>query len=77
MLAHAFLTVTAADQRDQHNDHDGLIPLTVNETRRLFLATLALPAAALDHVLRWSTWRRRHQANAKASHYRRRNHQLN
>jgi SRSO17 transposase len=78
MLAHAFLTITAADQRDQPTpDSDELLPMTVNETRRIFLALLALPTATLDHALRWSRWRRRHQANAKASHYRRRNHQPN
>jgi SRSO17 transposase len=78
MLAHAFLTITAADQRDQPGPSDnGLLPLTVNETRRLFLATLAPPALALDHILRWSRWRRRHQANARTSHYRRRGHQPN
>ncbi|WP_083418145.1 hypothetical protein [Pseudofrankia sp. BMG5.36] len=76
MLAHAYLTITAADQRDQPTD-DRLLPITVNATRRLFLAFLALPTATLDHILRWSWWRRRHQANAKTSHYRRRNHQLN
>jgi hypothetical protein len=25
-----------------------------------------------DHVLHWTTWRRRRQAQAKASHYRKR-----
>ncbi|WP_131765800.1 IS701 family transposase [Candidatus Protofrankia californiensis] len=84
MLAHAFLTVTvtvtAADQRDQHSHDDAdLLPMTVGEIRRLFVALLTRPAASFDHVLRWSRWRRRHQANAKAkaSHYRRHNHQPN
>lgn len=70
MLAHAFLTIIAADQRDQPTDDDSLLPTTVNETRRLFNAIINLPAATLDHVLRWSRWRRRHQANARTSHYR-------
>ncbi|ONH55566.1 hypothetical protein CcI49_29125 [Frankia sp. CcI49] len=76
MVAHAFLTILAADQRDRPYD-DGLLPLTVNETRRLFLAVIARPTAALDHILRWSRWRSRHRANVRAIHYRRRNHQLN
>jgi SRSO17 transposase len=75
MLAHAFLTITTADQRDQPTHDDTLLPITVNETRRLINAIISLPAATLDHVLRWSRWRRRHQANAKTSHYRRRDHQ--
>jgi hypothetical protein len=27
---------------------------------------------AADHILGWSNWRRRHQAQAKACHYQRR-----
>ena len=55
---------------------EDLIPLTVPEVRRLLCrllcrlvwATEPLP----DPVLRWSRWRRRHQARARRSHYRRR-----
>lgn len=38
MLAHAFLTVLAADERDQPTPQE-LLPITVNEIRRLFIAT--------------------------------------
>ncbi len=49
-----------------------LIPLTVPEVRRLLwrLARPPLPPAAF--VLAWSHWRRRHQAQARRSHYQRR-----
>jgi hypothetical protein len=53
----------------------GLIEFTVNELRRLFDAIIlgARPTGA--SLLRWSTWRRRHQARARNSHYRRRENQ--
>ncbi len=49
-----------------------LIPLTVPEVRRLLwrLARPPLPPSAF--VLAWSHWRRRHQAQARRSHYQRR-----
>lgn len=73
MFAHAILTVIAARERAQHRD-ESLIPLTLNEIRRL-LAKLAINAIhAIDHWLAWSQWRRRHQARARTSHYRRRGH---
>lgn len=77
LLAHAFLAVTAALERQRHTladdgtSLDGLIPLTCNEIRHLFTAWIAQPAHDLTHRLRWSTWRRRHQARARRSHYRR------
>jgi hypothetical protein len=46
--------------------------LTGNEIRRLF-ATLVLTGRLLaDRILRWSGWRRRRQAQARAAHYRKR-----
>ena len=70
MLAHAFLAVTAATERREHPAPDHLIPLTANEIQHLF-TTLISPVHALRHRLRWSQWRRRHQARARTSHYRR------
>ncbi|APU40425.1 IS701 family transposase [Streptomyces sp. TN58] len=70
MLAHAFLAVTAAAERRDHPGPDGLIPLTGNEIQHLF-AALINPVHALAHRLHWSQWRRRHQARARTSHYRR------
>lgn len=72
LLACAFLSVLAASQaNDGHPHDDQLIPLTRNEIRRLFTGLhQQLPAPAMQ--LHWSRWRRRHQATARASHYRRR-----
>jgi SRSO17 transposase len=73
MLAHAILTVIATRERAQHRD-ESLIPLTLNEIRRL-LAKLAVNTVhTIDYRLSWSRWRRRHQARARTSHYRRRGH---
>jgi len=72
LLAHAFLSVLAAARPGGTDPHDDLlIPLTRNEICRLFSGLsrqLATPAAQLH----WSRWRRRHQATARACHYRRR-----
>jgi SRSO17 transposase len=71
MLAHAFLVVAAVTDRAQHPPPPGLTGLTCNELQHLFAALLARPAGDLGHRLRWSEWRRRHQARARACHYRR------
>ncbi|MFH9941279.1 IS701 family transposase [Streptomyces murinus] len=77
LLAHAFLAVTVALERrdqppsDDGTSPDGLIPLACNEIQRLFTAQLARPVQDPVQRCRWSTWRRRHQARARRSHYRR------
>jgi SRSO17 transposase len=71
MLAHAFLAVVRADEHARHTTPDGLIPLTCNEIQRLFTTLVVQPVHDVSHRLAWSAWRRRHQARAKASHYRR------
>jgi SRSO17 transposase len=71
MLAHAFLVVAALAERTRHPAPPELIPVTCNEVQHLFAGLLAQPAGGRDHRLRWSTWRRRHQARARTSHYRR------
>lgn len=71
MLAHAFLAVATAIERENAPTPDGLIDLTVNEFRRLFDALLLDQRPALITTLSWSRWRRRHQARARDSHYRR------
>lgn len=80
MLAHAFLSVMAATGPPNPPEHeDRLIPLTRNEIRRLFSAlTEAFHRGApwVLHRLHWSQWRRRHQARARACHYRRQETQL-
>lgn len=70
MLAHAFLAVIAAIERRDRPTFDSLIPLTGNEIQHLF-AALVSPVHDLAHRLRWSHWRRQHQARARACHYQR------
>jgi hypothetical protein len=72
LLACAFLPVLAAAQPGGgHPGDDLLIPLTRNEIRRLFTGLCQkLPAPGLQ--LRWSRWRRRHQATARRCHHQRR-----
>src|SRR6266540_4054943 len=67
----AFLVVAAVTERTQRPPPSGLIPLTCNEIQHLFAALVARPAGDLGHRLRWSAWRRRHQARARTCHYRR------
>src|SRR3954447_9847081 len=85
MLAHAFLSVMTAtqsppaDHDPAHNnpaqaDQPALIPLTRHEIRRLFTTAIG-NLRSLEHRLQWSQWRRRHQAVARACHYRRRSEQ--
>ena len=71
LLACAFLSVLAATQPDGSCTHGQLIPLTRNEIRRLFTGLCQRPPAPRLQ-LHWSRWRRRHQATARACHYRRR-----
>jgi SRSO17 transposase len=72
LLAHAFLSVLTAAQPGGGDPHgDLLIPLTRNEICRLFTG-LSRQLAAPAMQLHWSRWRRRHQATARACHYRRR-----
>ncbi|MGI5250576.1 IS701 family transposase [Actinacidiphila glaucinigra] len=71
MLAHAFLAVVRADEHARHPAPNGLIPLTCNEIQKLFTTLIARPLHGAAHRLGWSDWRRRHQARAQASHYRR------
>jgi SRSO17 transposase len=79
MLALAFLTALAADaapDRSASTHHLARsrdpITLTVPEIRHLLAAVFNSPAVATSRLLNWSNWRRRHQATARRSHYRRR-----
>ncbi|HEU5423283.1 MAG TPA: hypothetical protein VFU72_07075 [Nitrolancea sp.] len=49
-----------------------LIPLTVPEVRRLLWRLVWHAVPPPDFVIAWSRWRRRHQARARRSHYKRR-----
>jgi SRSO17 transposase len=70
VLAHAFLSVMAATE-PVPDQNTGLIRLTRNEIRRLLTAAIA-PVHRIEHVIHWSIWRRKHQAQARTSHYARR-----
>jgi SRSO17 transposase len=70
MLAHAFLVVAALTDRTRPQPSE-LIGLTCNEVQHLLAALLARPSGDHSHRLRWSLWRRRHQARARTCHYQR------
>lgn len=70
MLAHAVRAVTAAAEPDANPAPAGLIELTTAELRRLFDGLLLHTPRPPSALLAWSTWRRRHQARARACHYR-------
>lgn len=73
MLAHAILTVIAArEHRDRTTADQTVIALTLPEIRRLFAKLITNTVHPVSHWLTWSHWRRRHQARARTSHYRRR-----
>ncbi len=72
MLAMAFLAVTTAAERDRSPTPPTLIPLTLNEFRRLFDTLTLTVTTSVEHTITWSTWRRKHQATARHHHYRRR-----
>ena len=72
LSAYAFLAVATALAHDTPApDTPGLVPLSCHELLRL-LRLLILPAPRRDaeHVLHWSTWRRRHQHRAQTCHQR-------
>lgn len=56
------------DPDPAHTDHDDLIPLTVNEIRRLIAALILAKPHDPTHATRWSRWRRRRQAQARRGH---------
>ncbi len=74
LAALAVLAICAADAADHNPTDAGLIKLTVNEIRRLINTLVLRPIRNLTHHLRWSQWRRQHQARARArqAHYTRR-----
>jgi integrase/recombinase XerD len=67
MLVHAILTVIAARERHPYTGVQKLIPLTLNEIRRLFAKLISNTIHPISHWLAWSQWRRRHQARARTS----------
>src|SRR6185369_2075090 len=49
-----------------------LLPLTVPEVRRLLWGLVWGKMPSEQQIIAWSEWRRRHQAKARRSHYKRR-----
>ncbi len=77
MFAHAILAVAAARERENRpRGTQRMIALTVNEIRHLFAKLVNNTSRRISHWLHWSDWRRRHQARALTSHYRRRGQPL-
>lgn len=73
LAALAILAICTADTGTADEpEHPDLIKLTVNEIRRLINVLLIQTTRSIAHRLRWSRWRRRHQARAKRAHYNRR-----
>ncbi|MCE7003648.1 IS701 family transposase [Kibdelosporangium philippinense] len=70
VLAHAFLAVSTALTRAAATV-EGLIPLTLNEIRRLYIRLVVEPARAAVDTEAWSRWRREHQYRAQQAHYQR------
>jgi hypothetical protein len=62
MLAHAFPVVAAGTERTRQSLPSWLIELTCNEVQHLLATLHTRSAGELGHRLRWSVWRRRHQA---------------
>ena len=52
-------------------DSDELIPLTVPEIRCLIWWLVWRKVPTPEQVVRWSLWRRKHQAQAQRAHYKR------
>jgi hypothetical protein len=72
LAALAVLTICAATTETDDPTDTGMIKLTVNEIRRLINTLILRPIRDLTYRLRWSYWRRRHQARARQAHYTRR-----
>jgi len=71
LLSCAFLSILAATQPGGQPRDGELIPPARNEIRRLFTGQRQQPPAPRLQ-LHWPRWRHRHQATARACHYRQR-----
>ncbi|GGO41605.1 hypothetical protein GCM10012286_21660 [Streptomyces lasiicapitis] len=72
LIAAAVLALMATAVHDADEADPALVPLSCPELIRLLRAlVLPPPARDRDHVLHWTTWRRRHQAVATACHQQR------
>lgn len=69
LLAHAVLATLRVRGK---KTPDGVVPLSIQEIRRLLCRILWRATHSIDYVLEWSIWRRVHQWRARQSHYRKR-----
>lgn len=74
--AHARRRVPGRDARvsagKPHRLDGGPIPYTCNEIHKLLATAVLCLDRGISFTLRWSHWRRRHQARAELAHYQRR-----
>ncbi|MBZ6121836.1 hypothetical protein KVH26_36235, partial [Streptomyces olivaceus] len=63
-----------AGYRESRNGSSQLIHLSLAEIRKLITRLTNRWPAPVEHILHWSTWRRRRQHQARTSHYKRRGH---
>ncbi|MGX1117396.1 SRSO17 transposase [Streptomyces ambofaciens] len=63
-----------AGYRESRNGSSQLIHLSLAEIRRLITRLTNRRPTPVEHILHWSTWRRRRQHQARTSHYKRRGH---
>ncbi|OQQ13822.1 hypothetical protein B0675_26700 [Streptomyces sp. M41(2017)] len=63
-----------AGHGESRNGSSQLIHLSLAEIRRLITRLTDRRPTPVDHILHWSTWRRRRQHQARTSHYKRRGH---
>jgi hypothetical protein len=67
LLAHAVLVTLRVRGK---KTPEGLVPLSVQEIRRLLCRLLWRGAHSIEYALSWSVWHRRHQYRAQQCHYR-------
>ncbi len=63
-----------ARRRQSRNGSSQLIHLSLAEIRGLITRLTDRRPTPVEHILHWSTWRRRRQHQARTSHYKRRGH---
>jgi SRSO17 transposase len=71
MTAHALLAVIAAHEHTDRPAPANTIALTCSEIRRLLVVPVVEPHHPRPCPRAWSDWRRRHQHQARTSHYKR------
>ncbi len=60
MLAMAFLAITPPSRTNTTPQNEGLIPMTLNEVRRVLDACVIGATATIEHALKWAQRRRKH-----------------